>query len=248
MNIESLLKNFGLNEKEIAVYLALVEQGPSPVRLLSAKSGVNRGTTYDILKSLISQGLVSYYNKQSHQYFSAESPEKLVVALEDKQQNLASLKEEVQKNLPGLKILFERQGGKPTVKLYEGLKGIKFILIDVLESVSREKDKTYFVYSSASLRKDVYMAMPNYSEERKKKKITVKTIALGEGGQLVGLDERKWLVKTGNAVKATYEIIYAGKVAHISLDDTENPVGVVIQNAEIFETQKIIFDSLWSKL
>ena len=248
MNIESLLKNFGLNEKEIAVYLALVEQGPSPVRLLSAKSGVNRGTTYDILKSLIAQGLVSYYNKQSHQYFSAESPEKLVVALEDKQQNLASLKEEVQKNLPGLKILFERQGGKPTVKLYEGLKGIKFILIDVLESVSREKDKTYFVYSSASLRKDVYMAMPNYSEERKKKKITVKTIALGEGGQLVGLDERKWLVKTGNAVKATYEIIYAGKVAHISLDDTENPVGVVIQNAEIFETQKIIFDSLWSKL
>ena len=47
---------------------------------------------------------------------------------------------------------------------------------------------------------------------------------------------------------ATYEIIYAGKVAHISLDDSQNPVGVVIENDPIYETQKMIFEFNWSKL
>lgn len=264
MNIESILKNFGLNDKETAVYLALISLGPSPVRLLSAKSGVNRGTTYDILKSLMAMGLVSYFNKQSHQYFAAEPPQKLLSALDDKAGRLGSLKKEIEASLPQLKSLFEHQGGKPAVKLYEGIAGIKFILEDVLDTVGRETRREYFVYSSSSLRKDVYKAMPRFSDSRRSKKISVKTIALGEGGRLVGLDERKWLSFLSSpldqgkkfppkadpppAEKSTYEIIYAGRVAHISLDDAENPVGVVIQNQEIYETQKIIFESLWKKL
>ncbi len=259
MSIEFILQKFGLNQKEIEVYLALIELGPSPVRLLASKSGVNRGTTYDILKSLITLGLASYHNKQSHQYFSAEPPSKIVSALEDKLLNTEKLKDEVEAQLPKLQALFERQGGKPAVKLYEGLKGIKSILEDVLETVARSKTREYYVYSSLDLRKDVYKAMPNFSEIRKRKKISVKTISLGKGGQLVGLDERKWIATSpyspkivgeerGGVLKATYEIIYAGKVAHISLDDAENPVGAVIQNQAIFETQKIIFENLWSKI
>jgi hypothetical protein len=49
-------------------------------------------------------------------------------------------------------------------------------------------------------------------------------------------------------LKATYEIVYAGKVAHISLDDTETPVGVVIQNRAIYETQKLVFEFNWKNL
>lgn len=251
MNIEIILKEFGLNEKEIAVYLALIALGPSPVRLLSAKSGVNRGTTYDILKALIDLGLVSYFNKQSHQYFSAESPQKLLLAIQAKSDGIAKLKTQMEAELPYLQSLFEKQGGKPAVKLFEGIKGLKAILEDVLETVHRQASREYFVYSSVHLRKDVYNAYPNFSDMRKSKKIRVKTIALGEGGQLVGLDERKWLAganASANISDSTYEIIFAGKVAHISLDDTANPVAVVIQNQSIYETQKAIFESLWNKI
>src|SRR5258708_27934173 len=87
MQIEVILKNFGLSEKEISVYLALVELGPSSVREISAKSKVNRGTTYDILRALIKLGIASYYNKESKQYRSEEhtselqSPDHLVCRL-----------------------------------------------------------------------------------------------------------------------------------------------------------------------
>lgn len=248
MQIQALLKNFGLNEKESAVYTALIELGPSPVRSVALKSKVNRGTTYDILKSLIDQGLVTYYNQETKQYFVAESPEKLIVALEEKQKQLEDVKQDIQTALPELQLLFEHEGGRPTVKLYEGAKGIKKILEDVLNSTASSKDKVYYVYSSSSLRKNVYDAMPEFSKKRITKKIQVKTIALDDGGQLVGLDERKWLPSGKKNLKSTYEIIYNGKVAHISLASSNNPIGVVIENDAVYETQKLVFEYLWKEL
>ncbi len=247
MQIQAILKNFGLKEKDIAVYLALVEMGPSPVRAIATKSGVNRGTSYDILKSLIALGLVSYYEKSAHQYFVAESPEKLLTAIEDKQRELSLVRQQVEKSLPEMKSIFEKQGGRPVMKLYEGKQGIKQIFEDVLSTMAGAADKTYCVYSSGTVahRKSVYEAFPDFSKKRIAKKIAVKTIVLGEGGDLVGLDVRKWLKTTQTDFKTTHEIIYDGKVAHISLDNSDNPVGVIIENRGIYETQKIIFEILW---
>ncbi len=246
MEIQVILKNFGLSEKEIAVYLALVELGPSSVRDISAKSKVNRGTSYDILKSLINLGIVSYYNKESKQYFIAEQPEKLLSAIDQKKEDLDEVRGHIEQSLPLIKTLFEKQGGKPSVKLYEGSKGIKQILEDVLSSGEKE----YYLYSSSTAadRKNVYEAMPDFSKKRIAKKISVKIISLGQGGELAGLDERKSLPTEGKELKSTHEIIYAGKVAHISLDNNANPVGVVIQNEAVYETQKLIFENVWSKL
>ena len=118
--------------------------------------------------------------------------------------------------------------------------------------MDNRKEKTYYVYSSATVRKNVYLAMKDFSKKRIRRKIKVKTIALGEGGGLVGFDERKWMklpnTKGKEAPRPTYEIIYSGKVAHISLDNTENPVGVVIENEEIYDTQKLIFEYNWKNL
>lgn len=64
MIVEKFLQ-LGLHEKEISVLLALMSLGPSPVRAIADKARVNRGTTYDILKSLITHALVSYYHQYS---------------------------------------------------------------------------------------------------------------------------------------------------------------------------------------
>lgn len=250
MQIETILKNFGLSEKEIAVYLAVIELGPSSVREISAKSKVNRGTTYDILKALIALGLVSYFNKESKQYFAAEAPEKLLSAIDQKKEQLDEVRGNVENSLPLICTLFEKQGGKPVVKYYEGSKGVRQIFEDVLEEVSKLSNKTYYLYSSATAehRKNVYGSMPDFSKRRVAKKISVKIISLGDSGKLAGLDERKQMPIRDNAFKATHEIIYAGKVAHISIDQNGEPVGVVIQNDEVYNMQKLIFDFNWSKL
>lgn len=250
MEIQVILKNFGLSDKEIAVYLALIELGPSSVREISSKSKVNRGTSYDILKSLIALGIASYYNKESKQYFVAEQPEKLLSAIDQKKEDLDAVRGNIEQNLPLLKTLFEKQGGKPVVRFYEGSKGVRQIFEDVLAAVAETSERSYYLYSSATTehRKNVYGAMPDFSKKRIAKKISVKIISLGEGGKLAGLDERKQMPAGDKDLKATHQIIYAGKVAHISIDKNNTPVGVIIQNEEIYNMQKTIFEFSWGKL
>ena len=111
-------------------------------------------------------------------------------------------------------------------------------------------DKSYYLYSSATAehRKNVYGAMPDFSEKRIKKGIKVKIISLGEGGQLAGLDERKQMPVNSKGIKKTHEIIYAGKVANIGIDRSLEPVGWITQNDEMYQMKRLMFEFTWSKL
>ena len=152
MQIEPILKDLGLGDKEIAVFLALLELGPSPVRTLATKASVNRGTTYDILKSLIKEGLVSFFNKTNHRYFVAEPPERLLSLVNNRKQELDDINKKIEESLPELKLRFERRGGRPVMTMFEGLPGIRAILDDILSSVAKGKEKIYYVLSSSTER------------------------------------------------------------------------------------------------
>jgi len=245
MIVENLLQ-FGLNEKEISVYLSLISLGPAPVREIAKTAKVNRGTTYDILKGLIDLGLVSYYKQETKQHFVAEPPQKIVDAIENKKRSLGTLKEQVAKHLPELESMYEKTGARPVVKYYEAESGVKTILQDVIATTENSENKTYYIYSSADIKSYLYKAYPKFSEDRIAAKVKVKAIAIGQGGELVGLDERKWLTKKEGS--PSYIFIYPGKVAMISLDALDRPVGVIIENDGLYETQKMIFESLWQTL
>jgi len=249
MELKNILEEFGLSDKETNVYLALLELGPSPARAVSRRAGVNRGTAYDILRKLVDLGLASFYRK-GKQHFAAEPPERLVEAVEDKQTKLQRLKVNITEKLPELKTLFVQQGGKPTIRVYEGSKGVKKILEDVLNTLSNNQIKEYYVYSSSTAkdRQTVYQDFPQFNEKRIQKGINVRTISLGEGGGLSGLDKRKSLGGLERKSHATHEIIYGGKIAHIGLDSSGTAFGVIVENTDIFETQKVIFESLWGKI
>lgn len=239
----SILKKLNLNDKEIKVYLKLLEYGAISVRSLAELTDINRGTTYDILKRLQELGLVSYYHQDTKQHFVAEDPEKLLKLLASQETELHEAKEGIRDLIPELKSLQEKEDNRPTTKLYEGKAGIRQILDDVLESVSKEINKEYFIYSATKSSEDINSAYPEFTKERIKRKIAVKAISLAKGGRTSGLDERKWLATDEQS--ATFVIIYAGKCAFLSRNKSGQPVGVIIENKNIYETQKIIFDSLW---
>ncbi|MBI5466511.1 MAG: hypothetical protein HY974_04455 [Candidatus Kerfeldbacteria bacterium] len=244
--INEVLEKFGLGDKEIAVYRALLKLGPSPVRKVGTEAAVNRGTTYDILKSLKEQGLVSYYHKEKHQYFVAEDPNKLYDLLKQKGEVLKDLKLELQTIVPQLRSMRTVVEEKPLVTYYDGVQGIRTILQDVLETVNEEPVKEYYVYSSASMRNYLYAGFPDFNDERLGRNIKVKVIALGKGGEMAGLDERRWL--TQDAGTPTYTIIYAGRLAMMSTNSQGLPIGLIIVDRGIYETQKLIFIDLWDRL
>lgn len=236
------LKHLGFSEKEIKVYTTLLGLKQASVRQLAGASGINRGTTYDILKSLIKEGLASYFHKEKKQYFVAENPDAVTAVIERRQKKLDDLKQEAGDIIPMLKALYEASDEKPVVKYYEGKRGIRIILNNVLDA-TEGNGKEYYVYSAAHTRARLYEQYQQYSDERIQRGIKVKVIALGEGGDLRGLDERKWIKIKEPA--STYTIIYADKVAYLTVDARGELAGVILENQGIYATQKVLFEQLW---
>lgn len=244
--IEAVLKKFGLSDKAVKVYLSLLKLGSAAVRKIANEAGLNRTTTHDILSELMSQGLASFVDKDKHRYFTAEGPEHLLTALKIKKNHIEQTEQDIVKILPELKSLFEKSETKPKAKYFEGQVGLRAILQDVLDSASRTAERSYSVYSSSAIRDTVRQVFPDYNDARKRLKVSVRSISIGPGGGLHGLDERKWLSKEEGS--PTYTLLYAGKVALISLDDKGQPLGVVLEDKNSFRTQMMIFQALWRML
>jgi len=240
-----LLKKLGFSDKLANTYLALLRLGPSSVRKLAEKTDLNRGTVYDNLKWLQDKGVVNYYKKDKKQLFVAENPEKLHNLVKDQIVELDSLDHKLDKLVPELKSIHNKGGERPIARYYNK-KQIADILEDVLQICENSDEKMYRIYSSADIREYLYDGFETFSDVRISKGIAVKVIAIGEGGELRGMDERKWL--EADECKPTYIIIYPGKTAYISLNAKDEPVGVVIENEGVYQTQKVIFDNLWNKL
>ena len=145
-----------------------------------------------------------------------------------------------------MKSLQGKSGDKPVVKYYEGNQGIKSILSDVLETVQAADQKTYCVFSSSAIRKYLYQAFPNFTKQRVKKELAVKVIAMGHPGTKAELAEFKSL--TAKEGPPTYTLIYPGKVAMISVNSKNEPLGLIIEDRSIFETQKQLFNYIWQTL
>lgn len=241
-----VLKKLGLSDKEIAVYTALLALGSASVRQIADEAKVNRGTTYDILKSLMTDGLVSYINKEKKHYFVAENPQQLRELVTKQQERLKDLKVELEEQIPSLQSVHKRGGEKPVVRYFEGKRGIHALLGDVLASMRDAKEKLYYVYSSSALREQYREAYPTFTQERIAEGVRVWAIAMGPGGETSGLDERRWLTKEEGS--PTYTLIYNGHIAHIAKDATGGMVGVIIENEAMYQTHKTLFESLWKHL
>ena len=241
----SFLKSLGFSDRSVTIYMALLQLGPSSVRKLAEFCDLNRGVVYEDLKWLQEQELVDLFEKENKQFFVAEDPEKLLVVVKRQEENLKDVLTVVQNSIPELKSLHNKGGAQPVARYFESSE-ISKILEDVLKVCEERAVLEYRIYSTAGIREYLYKGFETFSDVRVAKGIGVKVIAIGEGGELRGLDERKWL-KAENATP-TYIIMYPGKTAYISLNAKKEAVGVVIENEGVCETQKVIFEELWSKL
>jgi len=241
----NIFKKLGFSDKNVRIYLTLIGLGPSSVRNLAKKTELNRGSVYDGLKWLKDLELVNYFEKEAKQYFVAEDPDKLYDLVKKQTEELQEVDKKMKDLVQELKSVYDKGGERPVARYYE--KGeIKKILEQVLERCEQTGTKMYRVYSDASIRDYLYDGFESFSDARIAKGIKVKAIAIGVGGELRGLDERKWLeIKKDSP---TYIIIYPGSTAYISLSTQGELVGVVIENEGVYQTQKGIFDALWDLL
>ena len=122
MNI-TVLKEAGLTDGEVKVYLALLEVGSSTIGPILERSKVTKSIIYRILDRLIEKGLVSYIIKNKTKHFQAASPNKLLDYVEARKEEMDENKKKIQELLPEL-LLKQNLSKKSEATVYEGFKGI----------------------------------------------------------------------------------------------------------------------------
>ncbi|MBT5807722.1 hypothetical protein HOI18_00400 [Candidatus Uhrbacteria bacterium] len=238
-----VLDLIGLKEKDMKVYTSILQLGTAPLRKIADEASLNRGTTYEALKRLMEHGLVSYVDAKSHRYFTAEDPQKITGLATRREVALQDARSTLKEVVPELQALLGRSKHRPSVRYYEGEGGVREILEDVLKTTEATRDKRFRIYSSEGIRDLIAKAWPGFIKKRIRKRVTVRTISIGKGGQTHGLDERKWLSQDDKA--PTYIFIYPGKTAYVSIDERRELFGVIIDDEAVAATQEMIFDAMW---
>ncbi|HEX7964002.1 MAG TPA: helix-turn-helix domain-containing protein [Candidatus Saccharimonadales bacterium] len=242
-----LLASIGLGRNEAATYEALLQIETVSIRKVAARTGINRGTTYEALKRLVAAGLVSVNKRGQREYYTAESPEKIYDLIRDKRRDLLDASALAKAVVPGLVAARPRPQGRPVVRYYEDDNGVVAILKDLLETCAASETE-YYCYSSSRIRQYLYRSFPHFTERRIAAGVPVKVISVGDPGEGAELAERKTLPATTADDASSYMLIYGDKVAVIAISKDLTPYGVVVEDADAAAMQRLLFRHLWDYL
>lgn len=90
--IENLLKQLGFNDKEIKIYLTILEQGKTTPAKISRLTNINRSTVYSISKELLDKGVIVEDLGGSSTYLVALPPEELKSLIKKDERKLENKK------------------------------------------------------------------------------------------------------------------------------------------------------------
>ena len=239
LKIKELLKNSGFLDKEIAIYLNILELGRGTVAEISRKAGINRSTGYVILDSLAGKNLVSISGKEPKQEYVALSPANLIEFLNQQAESQKKLAEDAREILPEL-ISLHNVGDRPRVFFYEGMAGLEHVYEDSLSS-------TEDIYSTSTY-EEMHETLPKYFstyyERRAKKKIFVHTFVadtplVRERKKRDEIEYRDTSLIPQDKFHVPTDIeIYDNKVMIASWKEK---LGIIIESKEIATTLRSVF-------
>jgi sugar-specific transcriptional regulator TrmB len=232
------LRELGLDDNEIGVYLACLSEGGTNVKDISKKSGLIRTTVYGVLSSLIKKGLVSSIDKESIKFFRAASPKELLNILDERKKKVSSIVSELDKIRNVIPSFYN-------IEFFEGKNAVKTITNDTISAPNQVvkiigAGKKWLEFSES-------FALVYY---RKKKEANVKTHTI-----LTDSAEEREFMKNKDVKNSEFRFlkeidttkiaifIYRDKVAFVSYED--NPRGFIIRDKEFNEVQNVFFDAFW---
>jgi len=234
------LKEIGLTDNEIRIYLELLKSGESLASALSEKTDINRTLTYQILNNLAKRGLIGSVIKNNVKYFRAAHPSKIIEFLKEKEMNIQSI-------IPELASMKAAEEKNYSVELYEGKEGLKTVLNEVI----RIRPKEFLDITSGS----TTVVLPYYIDKWQKLRVKSRikamflmndTVQGRKRAKELGkhkLTEIRLLPKGLESPSHIY--VYADKVA-IGLWSEDHPFVILITSDEISRRFREFFEWFWN--
>ncbi len=230
-----ILIGAGLNEREAIIYITLLKLNSAPASTIATVSKEKRPTVYFVLEQLKLKGLVSHFKRNNSTYYRALDP---ALLLEDHYNRFISL----QSIVPDLTKLNAAHVARPQTTIFEGKEGMISLMEDTLKSKTDLLCWANLDMAADDVFEDYFSI---YLQKRIKKKIKLKAIFNYSKKAIYHKYNSKAEFRETHLVSSSKfpfknEInIYDDKIAIVSHLDK---IGVIIQNKNIADTQRSIFD------
>ncbi len=124
-----ILGELGFSEREIKVYLGLLELGETTVGPIAAKTRLHNSKVYETLDKLIDRGLITFVIKSRTKYFLALPPKLILTMIKEKQRRFLEI-------LPGLEAKKQQSQSPQIARVYEGYAAIKAMFAAILDDLN----------------------------------------------------------------------------------------------------------------
>ena len=162
--IGEVLANFGMNEKEQEIYLALLSLGPSTLTPLARRTGLPLTTVQSILPRLTDLGVVKVTKRKSRHVYEADDPVTLRRILERRIEETASV-------IPILREYMGSAGAAPKIQVY-----YRERVTDIFHEALACKSKLVHEIVAARDIQDVLGEKFHYTRRRIKNKVRLKSL------------------------------------------------------------------------
>lgn len=246
-NYVQTLTQAGLTKEQAQIYEVLIKNGPLPASRIHHKTPFKRGLVYKLLDQLADAGLVAKKDEVGKvSIFEPAHPLKLVELAEKKEEQARNAQTALESIIDSLTSEFNLAVGKPGIRTYEGLIGIKKTHEEILRHA---KNLKIFASNIDAKNDEIAELIRDQTNKQRRLGITTQALVAGVPGEVHVVD-RQHLDSLGISIKKiphlqlpSQIIIFEDFVA-ISSFDTEL-VTTIIQNNAISKSFKIIFDILW---
>lgn len=233
---EKTLKELGLTDNEIRVYLLLLKKGTLNPSEIAEKLGLHRGYIYDTLQRMQEKEFVSSVLQNNKKFFQAIPPENLVEQLKFKTESL-------QKIVPDLNQLAETIKEKTQVQLHKGKRVYRTLLKDIIATAQKNETILLIGVDEEKLLEEVE---PIYLEQYfmiiKEKNIKEKVI-MKKGNKKYSIPNVTHKFLDEKYIGNVEQIIYNDKVATFILDEPYHLI--IIENSQVAQTYKKQFELFW---
>ena len=248
MDLE-LLKEIGLTEGEIKVYIALFKLGSTSTGALIKESQVHASKVYPILDRLMEKGLVSYIKEGKKTIYTA-NPATTIISYLDKLQSKIAQQKLSAKNLIFELDILKSVGKKDTeATLFKGVKGLKAAYNLAIKDIKKNE----IVYSmflppvADHLVPFFVNFVTKLSKEYKTKQFLMFNQNCPEAEAVRGLPNLNLKFGVPQEYKSPAEICVYGDNVVISTTGGDEYITFLIKNREISNSFKNQFSSIWNQ-
>ncbi len=249
--IQDTLQQFGLSAPQAEVYSLLLECGQQKAGELAKKSTLKRSSVYYVLEELQTMGLIEKQQEsEGPDMFILKHPENLRSHIEERLRKARDAEILFSGHIGELTSHYVLATGKPGVRSYDGLEGLKLVYKEINEKHDHFRlIRSFYDHADKEItdivEHQIHHQVEKDIESQVLTHITPKAIEYA-----LDYREHKTTVNPHFIIDEKFQLpaqiaIYGNKVA--ITDFPSMLITTIIENKAIKDTFEAIFDLLWRK-